>query len=68
MYPTSVAYWPVREGRSRFDALARELRRPQGRIWIGGDTTENSHSEGAVQAALRMAGQLIARKAEVLGR
>jgi monoamine oxidase len=67
-YPTSVAYWPVGEGRSRFDDLARELRRPQGRIWIGGDTTENSHSEGAVQAALRMAGQLIARKSEVLGR
>lgn len=65
-YPTSVAYWPFPEGRSRFDALARELRRPQGRIWIGGDTTENSHSEGAVQAALRMAGELVARKAEIV--
>lgn len=67
-YPTSVAYWPVKEGRSRFDALARELRRPHGRIWIGGDTTENSHSEGAVQAALRISKELVARKAEVLGR
>jgi monoamine oxidase len=66
VYPTSVAYWPFPEGRSRFDALARELRRPQGRIWIGGDTTENSHSEGAVQAALRMAAELIARKAELV--
>jgi monoamine oxidase len=65
VYPTSVAYWPFPEGRSRFDALSRELRRPQGRVWIGGDTTENSHSEGAVQAALRMAAELVARKAEL---
>jgi monoamine oxidase len=65
VYPTSVAYWPFREGRSRFDALARGLRRPQGRVWIGGDTTENSHSEGAVQAALRISRALIARKAEL---
>ena len=65
VYPTSVAYWPFPEGRSRFDSLARELRRPQGRVWIGGDTTENSHSEGAVQAALRMAAELVARKAEL---
>lgn len=65
VYPTAVAYWPLELGRSRFDALAAELRRPEGSLWIGGDTTENSHSEGAVQAALRMAREIVARKAEL---
>lgn len=63
VYPTAVAYWPLELGRSRFDGLAAELRRPQGAVWIGGDTTENSHSEGAVQAALRMAKEIVALKA-----
>jgi monoamine oxidase len=64
VYPSAVAYWPVALGRSRFDELAEALRRPEGdALWIGGDTTEGSHSEGAVQAALRIAGELIARKA-----
>jgi monoamine oxidase len=66
VYPTAVAYWPVALKRSRFDADAVELRRPEGNIYIGGDTTEDSHSEGAVQAGMRMAAQLIARKAELL--
>jgi monoamine oxidase len=55
IYPTAVAYWPVAKGRSRFDALAAELRRPDGRIYVGGDTTEGSHSEGAVEAGNRIA-------------
>jgi monoamine oxidase len=59
-YPTAVAYWPLSLGRSRFDDLAEALRKPEGGIWIGGDTTENSHSEGAVQAAQRMAAQIAA--------
>jgi monoamine oxidase len=59
-YPTAVAYWPLSLGRSRFDDLAAALRTPEGGIWIGGDTTENSHSEGAVQAAQRMAAQVTA--------
>jgi monoamine oxidase len=59
-YPTAVAYWPLSLGRSRFDDLAQALRTPEGNIWIGGDTTENSHSEGAVQAAYRMAAQIVA--------
>jgi monoamine oxidase len=53
-YPRAVAYWPVALGRSRFDDLSVALRRPQGHLFIGSDTTENSHSEGAVQAARRM--------------
>lgn len=65
VYPTAVAYWPLELGRSRYDDLAAELRRPQGRVWIGGDTTENSHSEGSVQAALRMARELVAIKADL---
>jgi monoamine oxidase len=66
-YPLAVAYWPAELGRSRFDDLAVELRRPQGRVLIGGDTTDSSHSEGAVQAANRMAEALLSCGAE-LGR
>jgi len=66
VYPTSVAYWPLELGRSRFDGLAAELRRPEGAVWIGGDTTENSHSEGSVQAALHMSREIVARKATLL--
>jgi monoamine oxidase len=61
-YPRAVAYWPLDEGRSRFDTLALLLRRPVGRLWIGGDTTENAHSEGAIQAAERMAREVLAAR------
>jgi monoamine oxidase len=61
-YPRAVAYWPVDEGRSRFDTMALHLRRPLGRLWIGGDTTENAHSEGAIQAAERMAREVLAAR------
>ncbi len=54
-HPRAVAYWPHRLGRSRFDQLADDLRGPHGRILIGGDTTDTSHSDGAVRAGLRMA-------------
>ena len=67
-YPTAVAYWPIELKRSRFDADARALREPEGGIYIGGDTTEDSHSEGAVQAGIRMANQIIAKKHELLAR
>ncbi len=62
VYPQAVAYWPLELGRSRFDALSNQLRAPQGRLYIGGDMTENSHSEGAVQAALRISKELISRE------
>jgi monoamine oxidase len=62
-YPRAVAYWPLDLGRSRFDALAQHLRRPMDRIWIGGDTTENAHSEGAVQAGERMAREVLSARA-----
>jgi monoamine oxidase len=65
-YPRAVAYWPLDEGRSRFDALALHLRRPVGRVWIGGDTTENAHSEGAIQAAERMVREVLAARRQPL--
>jgi monoamine oxidase len=65
VYPQAVAYWPLELGRSRFDDLANELRRPQGRLYIGGDTTEDSHSEGAVVAALRISKDILRRRAEL---
>ena len=65
VYPQAVAYWPLELGRSRFDDLANALRKPQGRLYIGGDTTEDSHSEGAVVAALRIAKDIVRRKAEL---
>jgi monoamine oxidase len=55
-HPHAVAHWPHAGGRSRFDALAAALRAPHGRVLIGGDTTECSHSHGAITAGLRMAG------------
>jgi monoamine oxidase len=65
VYPQAVAYWPLELGRSRFDELANALRRPQGRVYIGGDTTEDSHSEGAVVAALRISKDIVKRRAEL---
>jgi monoamine oxidase len=65
VYPQAVAYWPLELGRSRFDDLADELRRPQGRLYIGGDTTEDSHSEGAVVSALRISKDIVRRRAEL---
>lgn len=62
VYPSAVAYWPLELGRSRFDSLANKLREPQGRLYIGGDMTEDSHSEGAVVAALRMSQALMERE------
>jgi len=59
IYPTAVAYWPVKKGRSRFDQTANALRRPQNRILVGGDSTEDSHSSGAIAAAERMSKILI---------
>ena len=59
-----MAYWPQRCGRSRFDALATALRAPHGRVLIGGDSTDASHSDGAVRAAQRMAATIVAGSPE----
>ena len=63
-HPRAVAYWPQRCGRSRFDALATALRAPHGRVLIGGDSTDASHSDGAVRAAQRMAATILAGSPE----
>lgn len=60
-HPQAVACWPVAHGRSRFDELAATLRRPHGNVHIGGDSTETSHSDGAVRAGLRMARTVLDR-------
>ena len=65
VYPEAVAYWPIELGRSRFDALPNKLREPQDRLHPGGDMTEDSHSEGAVVAALLMSKAIADREAKV---
>jgi monoamine oxidase len=59
--PRAIAYWPQALRRSRFDHLAESLRRPHGRVLIGGDSTECSHSDGAARAALRLARSIAER-------
>ena len=55
-HPRAIGSWPV--GRSRFDDLSNEIRRPENRLYLAGDFTENSHSSGAVQSALRVVEQI----------
>jgi hypothetical protein len=63
-FPKAVAYWDVKLGRSRFDDLAVHLRKPFGagkRIFIGGDQTYGSHSEGAAISAMTISKDIIKR-------
>jgi monoamine oxidase len=55
-HPRAIASWPV--GRSRYDKLSDEIRKPQGRIYFGGDFTENTHSDGAALSAIRIADEI----------
>ena len=57
-HPRAIAGWPV--GRSRFDELSDEVRRPQGRLYLAGDFTENTHSDGASWSAIRVVRQICA--------
>ncbi|MEB3223022.1 MAG: NAD(P)/FAD-dependent oxidoreductase [Candidatus Sericytochromatia bacterium] len=57
-HPRAIASWPV--GRSRFDALSEELRKPQGRLYLAGDFTEGTHSDGAAWSAARVVRQICA--------
>ncbi|MHB2015725.1 MAG: flavin monoamine oxidase family protein [Candidatus Xenobia bacterium] len=49
-HPASVAYWPP--GFSPLDAGSTAIRTPNEGLFIAGDWTESSHSEGAVRSAL----------------
>ncbi|MBL7716282.1 MAG: FAD-dependent oxidoreductase [Bdellovibrionales bacterium] len=61
LHPRAIGAWPV--GRSRFDEMSNELRRPEGGIHLAGDFTETSHSDGAFLSAKRAVRQILqARK------
>lgn len=57
-HPRAIASWPV--GRSRWDALSELVRQPQlgGRLYLAGDFTEGTHSDGAVRSAQRVVQQI----------
>lgn len=57
-HPRAIASWPL--GRSRFDGLSDELRKPQGRLYLAGDFTEGTHSDGAAWSAARVVRQICA--------
>jgi monoamine oxidase len=61
-HPRAIASWPV--GRSRFDALSDSLRQPQGRVYFAGDFTEDTHSNGAVNSALRVVKDILQKPNE----
>lgn len=64
-HPRAIASWPV--GRSRFDELSQEIRRPENRIHLAGDFTESSHSDGAFISAERAVHQILeARKTSLV--
>lgn len=52
-HPCAVTYWPT--GRSPLDALSEAVRTPHEGLFLAGDWTESSHSEGAVVSALKSA-------------
>lgn len=57
-HPRAIAAWPP--GRSRFDDLSDEIRRPENHVYLAGDFTESSHSDGAFISARRAVNQIAA--------
>ena len=57
-HPRAIAAWPP--GRSRFDELSQEVRKTENRIYLAGDFTESSHSDGAFISADRVVKQIVA--------
>jgi monoamine oxidase len=55
-HPRAIASWPV--GRSRFDELSNEIRKPENHLYLAGDFTESSHSDGAFISAARVVKQI----------
>ena len=56
-HPRAIAAWPV--GRSRFDQMSDEIRVPENNVYLAGDHTESSHSDGAVNSAVRVVSQIM---------
>lgn len=66
-HPRAIAAWPV--GRSRFDDLSQEIRRPEDHVYLAGDFTESSHSDGSFLSAERVVKQIKqVRKSERKGK
>jgi len=61
-HPRAVAAWPV--GRSRFDELSGEIRKPENSVYLAGDFTEASHSNGATVSAKRAVQKILADRAQ----
>ncbi|MGZ3804377.1 MAG: flavin monoamine oxidase family protein [Pseudobdellovibrionaceae bacterium] len=59
-HPRAIASWPV--GRSRFDDISDAMRKPQGRVYFGGDFTEGTHSDGAAVSAIRIVKDILLRE------
>ncbi|MGE4232912.1 MAG: flavin monoamine oxidase family protein [Bacteriovoracia bacterium] len=55
-HPRAIGAWPV--GRSRFDELSQEIRTPENGVYLAGDFTESSHSDGAFLSAARVTRQI----------
>ncbi|MGZ3699557.1 MAG: flavin monoamine oxidase family protein, partial [Bdellovibrionota bacterium] len=56
-HPRAIAAWPP--GRSRFDELSEEIRRPENGVHLSGDFTETSHSDGAFISSHRAVQQIL---------
>jgi monoamine oxidase len=55
-HPAAVAFWPP--GRSPLDETSEAVRQPDNGLFLAGDWTVSSHSEGAVLSGLRAARQV----------
>jgi len=60
-HPRAIAAWPI--GRSRFDDLSNEIRRPENHVYLAGDFTESSHSDGAFISAHRVVQSILTSRA-----
>ncbi len=60
LHPRAIASWPV--GRSRYDGLSDAIRMPEHRVYLAGDHTESTHSDGAFLSAERVVRQIIAAR------
>ncbi|MBI4063635.1 MAG: FAD-dependent oxidoreductase [Elusimicrobia bacterium] len=56
-HPRAIAAWPP--GRSRFDQKSEAIRKPENRVYLAGDFTESSHSDGAFISAERAVRQIL---------